>query len=102
MTDFDYKQMDDLIHSRIRLAIMALLAGVQRAEFTFLRDQVKATDGNLGTHLKKLEDAGYVSAHKHFEDRKPVTHYALTRKGRQAFDQYLQRLEGLLPRRGAP
>jgi DNA-binding MarR family transcriptional regulator len=100
MTDFDYKQMDDVIHSRIRLAIMALLAGVQRAEFIFLRDQIKATDGNLGTHLKKLEDAGYVSAHKHFADRKPMTDYALTRKGRQAFDQYLQRLEGLLPKRG--
>jgi DNA-binding transcriptional ArsR family regulator len=100
MTDFDYKQVDDVIHSRIRLAIMALLAGVRRAEFTFLREQVKATDGNLGTHLKKLEDAGYVSAHKHFVERKPVTDYALTRRGRTAFDQYLQRLEGLLPGRG--
>jgi DNA-binding MarR family transcriptional regulator len=100
MTNFDYKQMDDVIHSRIRLAIMAMLAGVERAEFRFLRDQVKATDGNLGTHLKKLEDAGYVTAHKHFVDKKPVTHYALTRKGRQAFAVYLQRLEDLLPKRG--
>lgn len=99
MTNFDYKQMDDIIHSRIRLAILALLVGVERAEFRFLRDQVKATDGNLGTHLKKLEDAGYVAAHKHFVDRKPVTDYALTRKGRQAFSQYLQRLEELLPKR---
>lgn len=99
MTNFDYKQMDDIIHSRIRLAIMALLASVERAEFTFLREQIKATDGNLGTHLKKLEDAGYVAVHKHFVDRKPLTQYALTRKGRQAFAQYLQRLEKLLKKR---
>lgn len=99
MTDFDYQQLDDLIHSRIRLAVMAVLVGVQRAEFTFLRDQVRATDGNLGTHLKKLEEAGYVSTHKHFVDRKPVTDYALTKRGRQAFTVYLQRLEELLPPR---
>lgn len=99
MTNFDYKQMDDIIHSRIRLAIMAVLVSVERAEFTFLRDQVKATDGNLGTHLKKLEDAGYVSVHKRFVERKPVTDYTLTQRGRQAFAQYLRRLEDLLPKR---
>lgn len=99
MSEFDYKQLDDIIHSRIRLAIMAVLAGVERGEFTFLREQVGATDGNLGTHLKKLEDAGYVTAHKHFIDRKPVTDYALTKRGRQAFSLYLKRLEALLPPR---
>lgn len=99
MSDFDYQQLDDVIHSRIRLAIMAVLAGVERAEFTFLRQQVKATDGNLGTHLMKLEDAGYVTAHKHFVGRKPVTHYAMTKRGRQAFALYLKRLEELLPPR---
>lgn len=97
MTDFDYKQLDDVIHSRIRLALMAVLAGVERAEFTFLREQVRATDGNLGTHLKKLEDAGYINVHKRFIDRKPATDYALTRKGRQAFASYLKQLEKLLP-----
>lgn len=97
MTDFDYRQLDDVIHSRIRLALMAVLAGVERAEFTFLRDQVGATDGNLGTHLKKLEDSGYINVHKRFVDRKPTTDYALTRKGRQAFASYLKRLEKLLP-----
>ena len=99
MSDFDYKQLDDIIHSRIRLAIMAVLAGVERAEFTFLREQVGATDGNLGTHLKKLEEAGYVTVHKHFVDRKPVSHYILSKRGRQAFTLYLKRLEALLPSR---
>lgn len=98
MTDFDYNQLDDIIHSRIRLAIMALLASVERAEFTFLRDQIKATDGNLGTHLKKLEDAGYVSVRKHFVERKPLTDYVLTRKGRNAFSRYLEKLEELIPK----
>ncbi len=98
MTDFDYQQLDDVIHSRIRLAVMAVLAGLERADFTFLRDQVKATDGNLGTHLKKLEDAGYVSMRKRFVDRKPLTDYSLTKKGRKAFSIYLKRLEDLLPK----
>jgi DNA-binding MarR family transcriptional regulator len=96
--DFDYKQLDDIIHSRIRLAVMAMLLTVERAEFTFLRDQVKATDGNLGTHLMKLEDAGYVKVNKHFVDRKPLTDYELTRKGRNAFSRYIERLQDILPR----
>ena len=98
MKDFDYKQLDDIIHSRIRLAIMAMLLSVERAEFTFLRDQIKATDGNLGTHLKKLEDTGYVKVHKHFVDRKPLTDYELTQKGRNAFSRYLEQIESLLPK----
>lgn len=97
MTDFDYKLLDDVIHSRIRLAVMAVLAGVEHVEFTFLREQVGATDGNLGTHLKKLEDAGYISARKRFVNRKPLTDYAFTKKGRQAFSAYLKQLEQLLP-----
>lgn len=95
MTEFDHTQLDDLIHSRIRLAVMAVLASVERAEFSFLRDQVKATDGNLGAHLRKLEDAGYVSADKRFIDRKPVTDYRLTAQGRAAFDAYVAHLAAL-------
>lgn len=95
MTEFDHTQLDDLIHSRIRLAVMAVLASVERAEFSFLRDQVKATDGNLGAHLRKLEDAGYVSADKRFVDRKPVTDYRLTAQGRAAFDAYVAHLASL-------
>lgn len=95
MTGFDHTQLDDLIHSRLRLAVMAVLASVDRADFTFLRDQVNATDGNLGAHLRKLEDAGYVSADKRFVDRKPVTDYRLTAQGRAAFDAYVAHLASL-------
>jgi len=99
MKDFDYQQLDEIIHSRIRLAIMAVLVTVDEAEFTFLREKVNATDGNLSTHLKKLEDAGYVAVSKSFENRKPVSRYMLTKKGRQAFEIYVQRLENLIKKK---
>jgi DNA-binding MarR family transcriptional regulator len=96
MNDFDYQQLDDIIHSRIRLAIMALLASLETAEFTYIREKIGATDGNLSVHLKKLEEAEYISVTKTFVDRKPVTIYTLNKKGRKAFELYLERLEGLL------
>ncbi|MBN2788840.1 MAG: transcriptional regulator [Candidatus Delongbacteria bacterium] len=100
MTDseFDYKQLDDIIHSRIRLAIMSVLLSVDEADFNFLKDNLKATDGNLSVHLKKIEDAGYLSAEKTFLDRKPNTKYKLTDKGKEAFEKYVERLEKMLGR----
>ncbi len=99
MTDFDYLQLDDVIHSRIRLAIMSVLISVDEAEFTFLRDKVKATDGNISVHLKKLEDAGYILVNKNFVDRKPVSTYRLSAKGRKAFELYVERLESLIKKK---
>ena len=96
MNEFDYQQLDEIIHSRIRLAVMAVLISLDEVEFTFLREKVNATDGNLSTHLKKLEDAGYVAVNKSFEERKPVTRYLLTQKGRKAFEAYVERLEKLI------
>lgn len=96
MSEFDHSQLDDLIHSRIRLAVMAVLAGLDKGEFTFIRDRVKTTDGNLSTHLRKLEDSGYIEVEKRFEGRKPVTEVALSPKGREAFERYLDRLESML------
>jgi DNA-binding MarR family transcriptional regulator len=91
--DFDYQQLDDIIHSRIRLAIIAVLISVEEAEFTFLRGKVNATDGNLSIHLKKLEEAGYIAVRKSFFERKPLSTYRLTDKGRTAFELYIKRLE---------
>lgn len=96
MTTYDYRQFDPLIHSRIRLAVLAILVSVEDAEFTYLREQVKATDGNLGAHLRKLEDAGYLQVAKYFADRKPVSRYRITRAGRDAFGRYVDSLERLL------
>lgn len=96
MSDFDYQQLDEIIHSRIRLAVMAVLISVDEAEFTFLKGKVNATDGNLSTHLKKLEDAGYVAVNKSFEKRKPVSRYMLTQKGKKAFEIYVEKLESMI------
>lgn len=96
MSEFDYQQLDDVIHSRIRLAVMALLITVEEAEFNFLKEKVNATDGNMSVHLKKLEDAGYISVKKEFINRKPRTMYALTKTGRRAFEAYLEQLEKMV------
>lgn len=96
MRDYDYRRFDPLIHSRIRLSVLAILVSVDDAEFTYLREQVKATDGNLGAHLRRLEDGGYVDVTKHFVDRKPLTRYRITDAGRQAFRAYVDHVEQLL------
>src|SRR5438045_8780491 len=95
MMDYNYQQIDDIIHSRIRLAIMAVLTAVDEAEFIYLREKVNATDGNLSVHLKKLEDAKYIAVKKSFEGRNPITHYKLTVSGRKAFEAYIDSLEKL-------
>lgn len=75
---------------------MAVLVAVEQADFTFLREKVNTTDGNLSIHLKKLEVADYISVKKEFINRKPSSTYALTEKGKQAFEAYVLRLEQLL------
>ena len=96
MQDFDYQKIDDVIHSRIRTAVMAVLITVEEAEFTFIRDKVNATDGNLSVHMKKLEEHGYVLVSKKFIDRKPVSRYRITIKGRKAFEVYIKKLESIV------
>lgn len=96
MAGFDYRTLDDVIHSRIRLAVMAILASADDAEFTYLRDAVGATDGNLSTHMSRLADAGYVEVEKRFVDNKPMTRYRLSEEGRRAFRAYVERMEHLL------
>lgn len=96
MNEFDYQQLDDIIHARIRLAIIAVLISVEEAEFNFLKEKVNTTDGNLSTHLRKLEDAKYISVKKEFLDRKPKSYYSLTKVGKQAFEIYVDRLGKLL------
>ena len=96
MSEFDYQNLDDLIHSRIRLAIISVLVAVEEADFNFLKEKVNATDGNLSVHLKKLEDANYISVKKEFVDRKPKTAYSLTKIGIKAFELYVAQLEKLI------
>ena len=102
MTDFDHTAIDELLHSRVRLAIVAFLAGAETADFSAVRGAIKTTDGNASVHLRKLEDAGYIAAKKRFVARKPQTLYALTESGRKALLDYVAHLESLLPPGGVP
>jgi DNA-binding PadR family transcriptional regulator len=89
-------ELNPVIHGRLRLALLALLSGVEEAEFTWLRAKTDSTDGNLGAQLLKLEQAGYVSVEKKFVLRKPQTVYRLTESGRQALTEYVRALKQLL------
>lgn len=89
-------ELDPVVHGRLRLALLALLSGVEQAEFTWLRAKTQASDGNLGAQLLKLEEAGYVTIKKKFVLRKPQTVYRITETGRQALAAYLQALKQLL------
>jgi DNA-binding HxlR family transcriptional regulator len=98
--EFDIAEIDDVIHGRLRLGIMAYLSGSGMAEFNELKARLQASDGNLSVHLRKLEEAGYVAIAKSFIGRKPLTRVALTDKGRSAFVAYLDAIEKLLPKHG--
>jgi DNA-binding MarR family transcriptional regulator len=98
MTGFDISEIDEVVHGRLRLGIMAFLSGAGRADFGELKAKLSASDGNLSVHLRKLEDAGYVAVEKSFRKRKPLTCVTLTEKGREAFIAYLDAIEKLLPK----
>jgi DNA-binding MarR family transcriptional regulator len=93
---FDYKELDDIIHARIRLAIMTILITRGKTDFKNLKKQTSTTDGNLSTHLRKLESADYIVVDKNFVDRKPVTTYEVSSKGKKAYKEYLKKLEELV------
>lgn len=97
---FDIEDIDEVIHGRIRLGIMAYLASVETADFNELRAKLQATDGNLSVHLRKLEDAGYVAIDKSFVNRKPLTRVTLTNTGRAAFVKYLDAMTKLVAKPG--
>jgi len=93
---FDYKEIDDVIHARIRLAIMTILLVRGKTDFATLKKQTETSDGNLSTHLRKLEDAGYISLKKSFVKRKPITVYWISEKGKKAYANYLETIEKLV------
>ncbi|WP_125256274.1 winged helix-turn-helix domain-containing protein [Brevundimonas fluminis] len=93
--DFDINRIDEIIHGRVRLGIMAYLSGAGTADFGELKTRLQTTDGNLSVHLRKLEDAGFVEVTKRFVGRKPLTEARLTEDGRAAFLQYLDAVGAL-------
>jgi len=96
MEDFDISRIDEVIHGRLRLGVMAYLSGAATADFNELKARLRATDGNLAVHLRKLEDADYVRIDKSFVGRKPLTRVSLTETGRTAFLRYLDAMAKLV------
>ena len=85
--------------SRVRLGIMSVLAVNTGMDFTSLRDTLAVTDGNLASHLRALEEAGYIRMEKNFINRKPNTSYSITDEGQESFSSHLKALEELINRR---
>lgn len=96
MSGFDIGKIDDVIHGRLRLGIMAYLADAEVADFNELKALLDATQGNLSVHLRKLEEAEYIAIEKSFLGRKPLTRARITAKGREAFKAYLEALGKLM------
>lgn len=88
--------LDRALHEPARLAVIACLSAVKEADFVFLQSQIGMTGGNLSSHIKKLEQAGYITIQKSFQDSRPRTTLALNRSGRTAFADYLKTMRELL------
>lgn len=97
-----FKELDPILHSQLRLAVMSLLIGVKEAEFTFLKEKTGATAGNLSVQIQKLKDAEYIEVQKQFKDNYPQTLCKITPKGIDAFEGYVRALQGYISGNGKP
>lgn len=95
---FTLPELDSLIHAPIRLAVMTVLIEVEWADFKWLQDITQASDGNLASHLRALENAQYIQVHKNFQGRRPQTRYAISDLGRSAYLHYLFEMDSFLNR----
>ena len=91
-----FLQIDRVIHEKGRLAIMSMLAASPELSFTEMRDALAMTDGNLTTHIRSLQEAGYVSITKSFQNNRPLTTCSLTPSGKKAFANYINLLEQII------
>ena len=95
-------ELNETIHQPVRLRIMAVLVTLEpndEVDFTYLRSLLDVTDGNLGAHLRKLEEAGYIAVNKAFVERKPRTFISATENGRKVFNEHVAALESILKRK---
>jgi DNA-binding transcriptional ArsR family regulator len=93
-----FKDLDPILHSQLRLAVISLLLSVKEAEFTFLKEKTDATAGNLSVQIQKLKEAGYIDVKKQFKDNYPQTICKITADGVKAFEQYVKNLQTYLER----
>jgi len=94
------QRLDDVVHQRVRLGILAVVAEADQADFGFLKDTLDLTDGNLSRHVQVLEEAGFVKVRKTFEGRRPRTWISSTKAGRAAFASEVAALRELIDRSG--
>lgn len=92
----EFKELDPILHSQLRLAVVSLLISVREAEFTFLKDKTNATAGNLSVQINKLKDAGYIEVTKQFSNNYPQTICKITRKGIESFEAYVNALQSYM------
>lgn len=92
------QELDDVVHQRVRLGILAVLREADKVEFGYLRDLLSLTDGNLSRHLQTLEEAGYVDVEKGYQGRRPRTWVTISRSGSHALDRELRVLRALVAR----
>ena len=90
------RELNPLLHSQLRLAVMSILMNCEQASFVYIKKQTQATAGNLSVQLDKLQAAGYISVDKSFEGKKPLTTCSVTEKGRLAFEEYVNTLRDYL------
>lgn len=93
----NFKDLDPILHTQLRLAIVSLLISVQEAEFTFLKEKTGATAGNLSVQLNKLKEADYITITKQFKNNYPLTLCKITAKGVDAFEAYVNALKSYIP-----
>ena len=91
-----FKDLDPILHSQLRLALISILISVKEAEFTFLKEKTNATAGNLSVQINKLKEAGYIDVAKQFKDNYPQTICKITLQGVLAFEQYVKDLQSYL------
>jgi DNA-binding transcriptional ArsR family regulator len=91
-----FKELDPILHSQLRLAVMSLLISVKEAEFTFIREKTNSTAGNLSVQIQKLKDAGYIDVTKQFKDNYPQTICKISKQGIAAFEEYVINLRSYL------
>ena len=92
----DFKELDPILHSQLRLAVMSLLISVKEAEFTFLKEKTNATSGNLSVQISKLKEVGYIEITKQFNNNYPQTICKITPKGVLAFENYVKALQSYM------
>jgi hypothetical protein len=91
-----FKDLNPILHSQLRLAVISILIGVKQAEFTYLREKTNSSAGNLSVQINKLKEAGYIDVAKQFKDNYPQTICKITSLGVEAFEQYVKDLQSYL------